>query len=135
MRKALFVLLAFVGAVALVEARMPQPRMDVVEAAVDVSTSCAISITSTTYVDVVANSVALSSATILEIFNGDATYSIFCGFDTNVSTDVATNSGGREIQPKVGMYYGVNMDKFSVYCKSGDTGTVAVPRAVITKGR
>lgn len=112
-------------------ARMPLPRMDVVEAAVDTSTSSAIDI-GLTATNVISGSVELSSATILEVFNADGTYSINCGYESNVSTISTSVAYGREILPKTGYYYAINMDKISVWCKTQHTSAT---RAVISKGR
>lgn len=113
-------------------ARSPRMQVDTQEFAVEVCTSTTITLP-VAGIDVVVNSVSLSSATYLEVYNVDTATAAVCGFDTNVSINKDNPAYGREALPRIGLGYQANWDKVFLFCKPCSAG--ATTRATITKCR
>lgn len=135
MKKLIAALILAVCAAAPAQARSPRAQVDTQEFAVEICTSAAVSIHATAggAVNVSTTSVSLSSATFIEVYNADSSASVYCGYESNVSTDIYKAQYGRPITAGIGLGLQINLDKFSgYYCLNSGSGNT---RAVITKCR
>ena len=126
------VLLSLVANLAF--ARSPRPQVDTHEFAVEICTSTTIDISSSVATNIISASIALSSATFIEIYNADGTNIVNCAYDSSVSTISSSSLYGREVPSKAGVTWSINLDKFSgIQCMT--QSVTAASRCTITKCR